>query len=140
MVEINLFAVFAAVIVMFVFGALWYTFPFQKAWARVHGFDKLSTKQQQALMKNMPTVYGGQLVVTIISAFVLTYFISQYPDVPYYQMAFFLWAGFVMPSQVSAVLFSRTDDKYKLSQIMIMTSEALIRMLVTAWVIALIVR
>lgn len=85
----------------------------------------------------MGPTYGAQLVVTIISAFVLAHFIIELPDVAFYELAFWLWLGFVMPAQVSAVLFSRTKNDMKAVQIAIMSGEALVRLLLAAWVISL---
>ena len=74
--EVNIWAVLAGTAVMFAVGALWYSVPFQKAWGRIHGFDKLSEKEQQALMKDMGMTYGIQLVVTVITAYVLAHFLT----------------------------------------------------------------
>lgn len=134
---LNLLAVLAATITMFAVGAFWYSVPFQKAWGRIHGFDKLSKKEQQKLMAMMGPTYGVQLFVTLISAIVLTWIIFAYPDVSYLSVAFFLWLGFVMPAQVSAVLFSRTADSMRFEQIAIMSGEALVRLVIAAWVISL---
>lgn len=135
--DVNLWAVLAATITMFAVGAFWYSVPFSKKWGEIHGFDKLSKKEQEALMSRMGPIYGVQLFVTIVSAYVLAHFVIANPSVSPYQMAFWLWLGFVMPSQVSAVLFSRTDDRYKFVQIAIMSGEALVRLLIAAWVISL---
>lgn len=135
--DINIWAVLAGTAVMFAVGAFWYGVPFQKAWGRIHGFDKLSKKEQEALMKDMGMTYGIQLVVTVISAYVLAHFLTLVPHLEFYKLAFFLWVGFVMPSQVSAVLFSRTEKKYKFEQIAIMSAEALVRLMLAAWVISL---
>ena len=135
--EINLLSVLAATVVMFAVGAFWYAVPFQKAWGKIHGFDKLTEAEQDKLMSEMGPTYGAQLVVTIISAFVLAYFISLPTDLSPYQLAFWLWLGFVMPAQVSAVLFSQTASNMKVLQIAIMSGEALVRLLLAAWVISL---
>lgn len=135
--DVNLWSVLAATVVMFAFGAFWYSLPFRVAWGRIHGFDKLSKAEQEKLMSEMGPIYAGQLFVTIISAFVLAHFIVELPDVAYWQIAFWLWLGFVMPSQVSAVLFSNTPQHFKLQQIAIMSGEALVRLVLAAWVISL---
>lgn len=135
--DVNIWAVLAGTVIMFAVGAFWYSVPFQKAWSRVHGFDKLSKKEQDALMSDMGMTYGMQLVVTVISAYVLAHFLALVPNLEFYKLAFFVWLGFVMPSQVSAVLFSRTAKKYKFEQIAIMSGEALVRLLLAAWVISL---
>lgn len=133
-------AVVIGTLVMFAVGAFWYSVPFSKKWGEIHGFDELSKSEQQQLMKETGPLYAVQLLVTIISAYVLAHFLTLVPTLEFYKLAFFIWVGFVMPAQVSAVLFSRTEQKYKLPQILIMSGEALVRLMVAAWVVNAIVR
>lgn len=137
--DINLWAVIAAVVVMFGVGAFWYMIPFQKAWARIMGFDTLTKKQQDALAKSMTPVYGVQLLVTVISAVILTYCITAIPQFEYWKIVSIMWLGFVMPSIVSGVLFSQTAPEYRFQQISISATEAFVRLMLAAWVINLIV-
>lgn len=61
--EVNFWAVIAATVVMFAIGAFWYMVPFGKTWGKIHGFDKLSKKEQERQQKAMGPWYGAQLVV-----------------------------------------------------------------------------
>lgn len=135
--EINLFAIIAATIVMFAVGAFWYMVPFAKAWTRIMKMDSLTKEQLNAMQKKMGLSYGLQFVMTVLSAGVLAYIISNFPEVNYLAAAFFLWLGFVLPADTSSVLFSQTEDRYKMQQLAIMSGEALIRLLLAAWVIQL---
>ena len=137
--DTTVWAIIIATIVMFAVGAFWYSLPFRKKWAQIHGFDKLSEKEQQALMKSMGLTYGIQLIMTIVMSAALVYSIVSYPGIPFFLIAIFVWLGFVVPSQVSAVLFSRTPDQYKAQQIAVMSGEALVRLVITSWIISLIV-
>ena len=134
---LNFWPILAATVAMFAVGAFWYLVPFRKKWGEIHGFDKLSKSEQQKLMKESGPAYVVQLLVTVVSAWVLAALISQLPNVAPTTVAFWVWLGFVMPSQVSAVLFSRTEKRYKLQQVLIMSGEALVHLLVAAWVISL---
>lgn len=134
---LNFWPILAATVAMFAVGVFWYSVPFRKKWGEIHGFDKLSKSEQQKLMKESGPTYVVQLLVTVVSAWVLAALISQLPNVAPTTVAFWVWLGFVMPSQVSAVLFSRTEKRYKLQQVLIMSGEALVHLLVAAWVISL---
>jgi hypothetical protein len=46
-----------------------------------------------------------------------------------------VWLGFVVPAQVSAVIFGGTEGKYVVQKIAIMASEAVVRLMVAAWVL-----
>lgn len=135
--DVNVWAVLAATVAMFAVGAFWYMVPFAKTWGEIHRFDKLSAKQQKEMQSRMGPFYGAQLVVTIISAYVLAYFMAALPMVSPFELAGWLWLGFVVPTQVSAVIFGGTEPKYVIQKIAIMAAEALLHLLVAAWVISL---
>lgn len=138
--DINWGAVAAATVVMFVVGAFWYMVLFAKQWGEMFGFDKLDKKTQQKMQKAMGPFYGLQLLVTVISAAVLTKFVVLLPNYSVYTLAFLLWFGLVFPTQVSAVIFGGVEPKWITRRIGIMAGEALAHLLAAAYVIQLIVR
>lgn len=109
---LNYFAVIVATIAQFIIGAIWYSVFFQKLWAKMHGFDKLPKETQQKMMKSMGPFYALQVLVTLVTSFVLAIFISYQPTWNAYAMAGFFWIGFVVPTQVSAVIFGGTEGKW----------------------------
>lgn len=133
--EVNVLAVVLATITMFAIGAFWYMVPFGKIWGQIHGFEKLTKKQQDQMQKQMGPWYGVQLVVTIISAYVLAVLISLMPGESPYLIAFLVWAGFVLPTEASAMIFGGSPEGYVWHKILISTSESLIHLLAAAWVI-----
>ncbi len=135
--EVNLVAVLVATIAMFAAGAVWYTAVFGKLWAKIHGFDKLSKKEQDAMAKTMGPTYGAQLVVTFVSAFVLASLIALLPDQSPYYIAFLVWIGFAVPSDVSAQLFGGAPKGYEWHKIVIAAGELLLRLMIAAFVISL---
>lgn len=135
--DVNFGAVLAAAVVMFVIGGFWYMVPFAKIWGKMHGFDKLSKKEQEDMQTKMGPYYGMQIVVTIISAFVLAHFITALPSVAFYQIAFWLWLGFIVPTEVSSVIFGGTESKWIVKKIVISIGGSLVCTLGGAWVISL---
>lgn len=135
--EINFLAVLVATIAMFAVGGFWYMVPFGKAWGDIHGFDKLSKKEQKDMQSKMGPYYGAQALVTLISAWALAYFLSAMPDTSWYTIAFFLWLGFIVPTEVSAVIFGGTEGKWIVKKIAISIGGALVCTFVGAWVISL---
>jgi len=104
-------AVAAATLAQFAVGAFWYSVPFAKTWGRIHGFDKLPKARQQELMKEQGPYYFHQLIVTIIAAAVLTRLIQLLPHYSAYTLAALVWLGFIVPTQVSGILFGNDDKK-----------------------------
>lgn len=135
--EINFMAVLVAMVAMFAVSGFWYMVPFSKAWGDMHGFDKLSKKEQDAMASKMAPYYGMQALVTLISAWMLAYFLVALPDVAWYVVAFFLWLGFIVPTEVSSVIFGGTESKWIVKKIAISIGGSLVCTLVGAWVISL---
>src|SRR4051812_10168879 len=110
--QINFLAVILATVVQFALGFVWYGPLFSKLWGKIHGFDKLTKEVQQKMMKGMAPFYALQAFVTLITSFVFEIFIVYLPhDWNAYGLAFFFWLGFVLPAQVSAVIFGGTESK-----------------------------
>lgn len=135
--EVNLLAVAAATVVMFIIGAFWYMVPFGKLWGKIHGFDKLSKQKQDEMQKAMAPWYGVQLVVTVVSAYVLALLIGLLPNESPYFVAFLVWLGFVVPTEASSQIFGGSPEGYVWHKIAISVSEALLHLLAAAWVISL---
>lgn len=135
--EVNVWAALAATVVMFMIGGFWYAVPFGKFWGKIHGFEKLSKAKQEEMQKAMGPWYGLQLVVTLISAYVLAVLIGLLPEQSPYLVAFLVWLGFVLPTEVSAMIFGGAPDGYVWHKIGISVTEALLHLLAAAWVISL---
>lgn len=124
--QMNYVAVLAASVVQFIIGAIWYTPLFGKLWGKIHGFDKVPKAEQKEMMKQMGPLLGVQFLVTIVTSFVLTIFITMLPrDWNVYGLAFFFWIGFVVPTQVGAVIFGGTAPKWIVTKIAIMAFGSL---------------
>lgn len=134
--ELNYIAIIAASIAQFVTGAIWYTALFGNLWGKMHGFDKLSKETQQEMMKQMPPIYGVQLVVTVIMTAVLAYLMNITTISPYL-LAVVVWLGFILPTQTSAVLFGGTDNKWIVTKIAVQSAGSLVSLLVAAAVLQL---
>ena len=123
---INFVSVIVAVAVQFALGFVWYGPIFGKLWGQIHGFDKLSKETQQKMMKEMGPFYALQAFVTLITSIVLAIYITNEPSWnPYAQSAFF-WIGFVVPTQISSVIFGGTDKKWILPKIAVQAGCSLV--------------
>lgn len=136
--EVSIWAVAAATVAMFIVGAVWYMGLFAKQWGHMHGFGKLDKKTQKEMQSKMGPYYFAQIVVTIFSAFALAKLSALYPDYSIYGLALLIWFGFVLPTQVSAVIFGGTKPEFISKKIAIMTGESFVHLMAAAWVISLI--
>jgi hypothetical protein len=135
--QINYLAVVIASVLEFAVGAVWYSALFGKAWQKIHHATWPDSKEEQAkLMKDMPVMYTIQFLVTLITTFVLALFILGLPsEWNVYGIAGFFWIGFVVPTQVSAVIFGGTEKKWMVKKILIMAGASLACLEVAACVL-----
>ena len=122
---INFWAVLLASVLEFVFGAIYYGPVFGKLWGKIHGFDKLPKEVQEKMMKMMGPTYVIQFLVTVVSTFVLAIFIAYQPTWNAYALAGFCWLGFVVPAQVSAVMFGNTDKRWMVKKVALQAGASL---------------
>lgn len=123
--SLNYVAIFVATVLQFIFGAVWYSALFGKLWGQIHGFDKLSKEVQKRMMSEMGPFYAVQFFVTILTTVVLAIFIEYVPqNWNPYGMAFFFWVGFVVPTQVSAVIFGGTPREWMVKKIAVQAGAA----------------
>ncbi|MBI1863276.1 DUF1761 domain-containing protein [Candidatus Microgenomates bacterium] len=133
--QINYLAVFVASVLEFIVGAIWYMPLFGNVWGKIHGFDKVPKAQQKEMQKSMAPYLGVQFIGTIVTTVVLALFLNGYSAWNPYGIAFFMWLGFVVPTQVSAVIFGGTDGKWVVTKIAVMAGGALVCLEVAAAVL-----
>ena len=131
----NWTAALVSTAVMFAVGAVWYMLPFGKIWGKIHGFDKLSKKEQKEMQAKMGPWYGAQLAFTFISSTVLTGMLIQMPNVSPYRIVFMTWLGFVLPTTAGNMIFGGSPEGYVWHKIAISGGEVLVRLTIAAWVI-----
>lgn len=130
---LNYWAILAATVLQFIFGAVWYSFLFGRLWGKMHGFDKLSKDVQEEMMKKMGPFYAAQFLVTLLTTSVLALFMDALPqDWNAYGMAGFFWLGFVVPTVVSGVIFGGTEGKWIVKKIGVQIGASLGCLLIAA--------
>jgi hypothetical protein len=132
----SLLAIFLATVAQFAVGAIWYMPLFGKIWGEIHCFDQLDKKTQKAMQAQMGPYYGAQLLVTLVTTIVLSRLISAVSGYSAYMLAIMLWGGFVVPTQVGAVIFGGTEPRWIAKKIVIMAGGSLACLLVAAAVLS----
>src|SRR5688572_586621 len=109
-VQVNYLAVLLAAVASMVVGFFWYgPYLFAKPWMKLMGYTQKSLEKEKA---NMGKTYGISFLMAILTAFVLKHSIefgAYYMGIggvsAGLQGAFWSWLGFVMPVQLTDVLF-----------------------------------
>jgi hypothetical protein len=109
-ISINYWAVLVAAIANIVVGSLWYGPIFGKQWKKLMGFSDSDMRS----MKMTPTqAYVGGLVTALIMAYVLAHDAAAWAGFYggagtfafAFQLAFWIWLGYVATTQVGSVLW-----------------------------------
>lgn len=135
--QLDYVVIVVATLLQFVFGAIWYTPIFGKVWGQIHGFDKLSKAVQQEMMKKMGPPLLAQLVVTVVTTVVLAMLLEGTEGTwSAYEFAALVWIGFIVPTQVGAVLFGGTEPRWVLPKLAIMAGAGLGNTMIAAAVLS----
>ena len=138
MLEVNYAAILVAALLQFVFGAIWYTPIFGKLWGKMHGFDKHSPEVQKEMMKKMGPFLALQFIVTVVTTAVLAMMLAgTTSDWSAYAFAGLCWLGFIVPTQISSVVFGGTEPHWMVQKILIMAGGALGCMMIAAAVLSM---
>lgn len=130
--DFDIVAILVASVAQFIIGAIWFKAIFASAWNRIHGFD---AKPPEAAQASVSALFV-QFVTTIMMTFVLSVVLQGIPAAwNMYGMAGFLWLGFIVPTQVRAVLFGGTDSKWVVMKIAIMAGASLVNILVATYIL-----
>src|SRR6185436_11692620 len=111
-IQINMLAVLLAVAACFIFGFIWYTPLFGKAWAKEMGMDTGQKPPSSVLIKGMIFMVIGNFLM----AYVFAHNIAVWNPLTWGQAAsamstmetactaaFFTWLGFYVPGELSKV-------------------------------------
>lgn len=135
--DVNVAAILLASLAQFVFGAVWYTPVFGAVWGKIHGFDKVSAAEQKKMMKQMGPLLGMQFLTTIVTTVVLSVLLDGTASTwGAYMFAGLCWLGFIVPTQVGAVLFGGTEPKWIVTKILIMAGAAFGCMMIAAAILS----
>ncbi|MFA9262729.1 MAG: DUF1761 domain-containing protein [Undibacterium sp.] len=131
--ELNYLAIFVATVLQFVSGWIWYMPLFGKTWGAMHGYDQLSKEDQEKVQKEMGPQLGLQFLGSLVTTFVLALFIAGLPaEWNTYGIAGFMWLGFVVPTQMSAVMFGGTPKPWMVKKTVIMAGGSLVCLMIAA--------
>jgi hypothetical protein len=113
--HLNWLAILVAAISTMVVGFLWYSpILFAKPWMREMGYDLNDKARMEEMKKSAGPAYGGSLVASLVSAFVLALFLHWLRNYTVYfglMVGFHIWLGFVATVQFTGALFMKQSMK-----------------------------
>jgi hypothetical protein len=137
--EVNLTLVFIATVAQFILGAVWYSpLMFGKWWMQIMEKDKAPIEEIQKMQKEMAPFYGLQFVLAFVTTFMLAHYILYWADeASAYYVALMLLIGFIVPTQISGVVWANTKRKFWAKQIFVMVSYQFVGIMLAAWILSM---
>lgn len=138
MTEVNYGLVLLATLAQFILGALWYSpLLFGKWWMQIMESDKIPKEEIQKMQKEMGPFYLLQLLITLFMTFSFANFMVYASNLSIYHTAWWIWIGFMVPVQISSVIWANTKKKFWLKQIFVMLSMQLVGIMLAAWILSI---
>lgn len=135
--ETNYTLIIVASLVQFILGALWYSpLLFGKVWMQIMEVTEMSKEQMQKMQKEMTPFYGLQFFLTLFSTFSLVN-LAVFTPFSLYHVAFWIWLGFIVPTQIAGVIWGSTKKKFWFKQILIMVTYQLLGIMLGAFIVSM---
>lgn len=129
--------VILATIAQFILGALWYSpLMFGKWWMQIMEVN-CSEDEKKKMQKQMFPFYFLQLLLTFFTTINLATLIVLLPQFSAYSLATHILLGFIVPTQIGAVIWANTKKKYWLKQIFVMVAYSFVGIMLAAWILGM---
>jgi hypothetical protein len=128
---INYWAVLGGAIFLMVMGMVWYGPLFGKKWMKIIGAEHMSPEEMEKTQKEMTPMYVIQFVMSLVTSFVLYYFIQLITTRSGTDVAFWIWVGFFLPMAAGAMW--DTKKGMRMDKFLILSGYNLITLLVLGW-------
>lgn len=132
-----------ATIAQFILGAVWYSpLMFGKWWMEIMEVTHISKEELKKMQKEMGIFYGLQLVMTVIFTLVTALFLAyvkatSVASICPYLVATLIWFGFIVPTQVSTVIWGKTKKTFWGKQIFILTTSQFVGLMLATCILSL---
>lgn len=126
-----------ASLAQFILGALWYSpIIFGKWWMEIMEVNNISKEKLQEMQKKMGPFYALQFLLTLFSTFALVN-LTVFTPFSLYHLAFWIWIGFIVPTQIAGVIWGNTKKRFWAKQIFVMTSYQIVGLMLAAWILSM---
>jgi hypothetical protein len=122
-------AVVVGVIMSIVLGSIWYGPIFGKKWAALMGMDMNDPVKVAEAKKGMWKMYVIQMIASLVTVSVLSIVLLKFDNFTTGEMvcsSLLMWFGFVLPTEVGAVLWGNKSKKDAINILMINAGYGLV--------------
>lgn len=133
--EINFLVILVCAVLAMVVGTLWYGPLFGKAWLRVIGASDQDLAKRKEMQKKAMPLYLVQFVLTIFQVLILAHLAKDTQIVTALERAFWIWAGFVMPTIAGTSMWNNDTRKIAWTRFLIQSGYQLVLFLIFGFVL-----
>jgi hypothetical protein len=134
--EINYLVILACGVLSMVVGFVWYGPLFGKQWMHLIGVDPNDQAAKAQMQKGMWSTMAVQMATTLFLVWVLyIYLVAAAEDMSMMSNALWIWAGFVVPTLASTVLWTNESTKDKWTRFLIQAGYNLVMFAAFAYII-----
>ena len=135
--QIDYMLIVVASLAQFVLGAVWYSpLMFGKWWMEIMEVTHVPQEELKRIQKQMAPFYALQLVLTLFSTFALANLTIATPF-SIYHVAFWIWLSFIVPTQISGVVWANTKKRFWAKQIFVMTTYQFVGLMLAAFILSM---
>lgn len=135
----TILSIVLASVALYIIGAVWYSALFGKTYAKVMGAESCTPEEMKKMQAEMKPAYIIQFFTTIVTVWMLSSqinFLNLHGAAPYIY-GVFIWIGYILPTQISMILWSQTKKPYWFKQILISGGNQLVSVLVAVLILTL---
>lgn len=135
----TILSIFLATLALYIIGALWYSVLFGKTYAKIMGMESCTPEEMKKMQSEMKLAYIIQFITTIITVWMLSSQINflGLTGLTPYVYGVFIWFGYILPIQISMILWSQTKKPYWFKQVLISGGNQLVSILVAVLILTL---
>lgn len=133
---VNYLAVLLCGLASMVVGSVWYGPLFGKKYMKIMGAEAMTPEQKEAMKKRMWGMYFLQLVLSLLTAYMLAYTVGNWAGgESIMAIAFLAWLGFIMPTIAGGALWSDKPKALALDLFFITAGAQLVTFLIFGLII-----
>ncbi|MCA9364228.1 DUF1761 domain-containing protein [Candidatus Kaiserbacteria bacterium] len=128
--EINYLAIVVGTIIATVVAAIWYGPIFGKKWMEIVGADPADIAARERMQKSAKPLYLIQILLTAFQVLILAHLVADTTTVSGVTRAFWIWAGFVMPTIAATAMWNNDSARISWARFLIQSGYQLIVFLI----------
>jgi hypothetical protein len=128
---VNYWAIVGGAVFLLAVGMVWYGPLFSRQWMKIVGAESMSKEDMAQAQKEMMPMYVIQFILSLVTSYVLYFFVKGWAAVSGVEAGFWVWLGFAMPVAAGAMWDTRKG--LKMRKFLIVAGYQLVTLIILGW-------